>query len=110
MSSSAAPLAGSAAVRASWSVLRGLGPYSMATSWISSARHFSPLLAVYSRGVKAPAEADGLALDKVLGGGVGLAFPDDEVDEQRGSLVVAPVAGDRDASDAFAAVGAAQLD
>jgi hypothetical protein len=41
--------------------------------------------------VKAAGEAERLALDEVLGGGFGLAFPDDEVDEEGGRLAVAAV-------------------
>ena len=52
-------------------------------------------------------EADGLALDEVLGGGLGLALPDDQVDEQCWRLAVAAVAGDGDGGDVFAAVGLA---
>jgi hypothetical protein len=46
--------------------------------------------------------ADRLPLDEVLGGGVGLAFPDDQVDEQRAGLAVAPVAADGDGRDTLA--------
>jgi hypothetical protein len=49
MSSSAGWVAGFTMARLSGSAARGLGPYSIATSWTSSARRFSPALVVYSR-------------------------------------------------------------
>jgi len=51
-SSCASLLAATAAV--SGSAARGFGPYSIATSWTSSARRFSPLPEVYSRGSNRP--------------------------------------------------------
>src|SRR5919108_381072 len=56
------------------------------------------------------AERDGLALDQVLGGGLGLALPEDQVDVDGVGLAVAAVAGHRDGGDALARVGGAQFD
>jgi hypothetical protein len=46
---------------------------------------------VFAR-VEAAGEADRLALDEVVGGGLGLAFPDDQVDKERDSPAVAAFA------------------
>jgi hypothetical protein len=54
MSSSSIASLLAATVAVSGSAARGFGPYSIATSWASSARRFSPLLVVYSRGSKRP--------------------------------------------------------
>src|SRR5688572_22002596 len=44
-------------------------------------------------------EGDGLALDQVLAGRLGLALPEDQVDVDRVGLAVAAVAGHRDGGD-----------
>jgi hypothetical protein len=46
--------------------------------------------------LQASGEADGLAVDEVLGGGGGLGLPDDQVDVDGLRVAVATVAGDRD--------------
>lgn len=60
--------------------------------------------------LKAPGEGDGLALDQVRGGRLGLAAPEDQVDVDGVRLAVAAIAGHADGRDAVPAVGAAQLD
>ena len=59
--------------------------------------------------LEASGEADGLALDEVLGGGRGLRLPDDQVEVDGVGVAVAAVAGDRDGGDGLAGVGGAQL-
>jgi hypothetical protein len=48
------PAATATATTVAGPAARGFGPYSTATSWTSSARHFSPLLMVYSGGSSRP--------------------------------------------------------
>jgi hypothetical protein len=57
MSSSAISLDGSGG--RSCSAVRGFAPYSIATSWTSSASRFSPPLVVYLRGSNRAGEAYG---------------------------------------------------
>ena len=59
---------------------------------------------------EASGEADGLALDEVLGGRCGLRLPDDQVQVDGVGVAVAAVAGDRDGGDGLAGVGGALLD
>jgi hypothetical protein len=60
--------------------------------------------------LEATGEGNGLALDQVLGGRLGLPLPEDQVHVQRAGLTVAPVAGDRHGRDVLARAGRAELD
>jgi hypothetical protein len=106
MSSRSAATAGVSAGVAAGSSPRCLVPYSSATSRSSYARRAAVAGRVLAR-LKVPRERDRLNLDQVLGGGPGLAAPEDQVGGRWLRLAVAAVAGDRDRGDA---AGAAQLD
>ena len=54
-----------------------------------------------SPGHGAPGERDGLALDEVLVGGLGVALPEDEYDVVGPVVPVAAVAGDMEVEDGF---------